>query len=139
MSLKDQNTSVRSTTFVSLRPQKDAQRYGIPKPHVVVGFVDFLRDQSVVGLAIGLVIGSQVKALADQLIASFINPLLGLVLPGTGALNSKIFTLHLGHKAAIFAWGSFMAVLLSFLTTAAVVYFVFKALKLDALTKKKTT
>lgn len=106
-------------------------------PKVVVGFVDFLREQSVVGLAVGLVIGTQVKALADQLIASFINPLIGLVLPGRGALDQKVFALHLNHKTADFAWGSFVATLLSFITTAAVVYFVFKALKLDKLTKKK--
>lgn len=109
----------------------------IPKPRVVVGFVDFLREQSVVGLAVGLVIGAQVKALADQLINSFINPLLGLVLPGSGSLSNKVFTVHVEHKTAIFGWGAFMAVLLSFTTTAAVVYFVFKALKLDTLTKKK--
>lgn len=106
-------------------------------PRVVSGFVDFLREQSVVGLAIGLVIGSQVKALADQLIASFINPLIGLILPGTGALDKKVFFLHFSGKSAAFAWGSFVAVLLSFITTAAVIYFVFKSLKLDKLTKKK--
>lgn len=112
-------------------------RRGLRRPLVVSGFVEFLREQSVVGLAIGLVIGTQVKALADQLIASFINPLIGLVLPGTGALDKKVFVVHLGEKAATFAWGSFVAVLLSFITTATVIYFVFKSLKLDKLTKKK--
>jgi len=109
----------------------------VRKPKVVVGFIDFLREQSVVGLAIGLVIGTQTKALADQLIASFINPLIGLVLPGRGALDQKIFVLHLNGKSADFAWGSFVAVSLSFVTTATVVYVVFKMLKLDKLTKKK--
>lgn len=108
-----------------------------PKQSAHAGFIEFLREQSVVGLAIGLIIGTQTKALADQLIASFINPLIGLVLPGKGALDQKIFTMHFDGKAATFAWGSFLAVLLSFLTTAAVVYFVFKFLKLDRLTKKK--
>lgn len=108
------------------------------KPHVVSGFAEFLREQSVVGLAIGLVIGAQVKALADQLINSFINPLIGLVLPGTGSLDKKVFVMHLSKKSATFAWGSFVAVLLSFVTTALVIYFVFKALKLDKLAKKKT-
>jgi large conductance mechanosensitive channel len=106
-------------------------------PNHLTGFIDFLREQSVVGLAIGLVIGTQTKALADQLIASFINPLIGLVLPGQGTLNQKTFTLHLHGKSALFAWGSFMATLLSFITTAIVVYVVFKSLKLDRLTKKK--
>lgn len=109
----------------------------VRKPQMVVGFIDFLREQSVVGLAIGLVIGTQTKALADQLIASFINPLIGLVLPGRGALDQKIFVLHLNGKSADFAWGSFVAVSLSFITTATVVYVVFKMLKLDKLTKKK--
>lgn len=120
------------------KPTTSSQKHAtIRKPRVVVGFIDFLREQSVVGLAIGLVIGAQVKALADQLINSFINPLLGLLLPGAGSLNNKSFSLHLEHKTAVFAWGAFVAVLLSFLTTAAVVYVVFKALKLDTLTKKK--
>lgn len=107
------------------------------RPAAVTGFVDFLREQSVVGLAIGLVIGSQVKSLADSLIASFINPLIGLLLPGTGSLDKKHFAFTLNEKTAVFNWGSFMVTFLSFLTTAAVVYFVFKALKLDRLTKKK--
>lgn len=107
------------------------------RPAAVTGFVDFLREQSVVGLAIGLVIGAQVKSLADSLIANFINPLVGLLLPGTGALDKKHFALTLNHKTAVFNWGTFMVTFLSFLTTAAVVYFVFKSLKLDRLTKKK--
>ncbi len=107
------------------------------RPAAVTGFVDFLREQSVVGLAIGLVIGAQVKSLADSLITNFINPLVGLLLPGTGALDKKHFALTLNHKTAIFNWGTFTVTLLSFLTTAAVVYFVFKSLKLDRLTKKK--
>ena len=139
---KRAQTTAKTTKKSTAKTKPEAkevavQKRTIPKPRVVVGFVDFLREQSVVGLAIGLVIGSQVKALADQLINSFINPLLGLVLPGAGSLNNKIFTLHLEHKTAIFAWGAFVAVLLSFITTAAVVYVVFKSLKLDTLTKKK--
>ena len=125
----------RRVTKETLVKNAPKQRF-LRKPPVVTGFIDFLREQSVVGLAIGLVIGAQVKALADQLIASFINPLLGLVLPGTGALDKKVFVLHLGDKAAKFAWGSFAAVMLSFITTALVIYFVFKALKLDKLAKK---
>lgn len=109
----------------------------LAKPVVFVGFVEFLREQSVVGLAIGLVIGAQVKSLADQLIASFINPLIGLLLPGTGGLDKKVFLAHVGDKTAAFAWGSFAAVMLSFVTTAVVIYFVFKTLKLDKLAKKK--
>lgn len=101
------------------------------------GFMDFVRTQGVVGLAIGIVIGTQVKALTDQLIASFINPLLGLVLPGDGDLTQKHFTLTVGSKQAIFNYGAFIAVTLSFLVVAAVIYYIIKGLKLDKIDKKK--
>ena len=99
-------------------------------------FLDFIRRQGVVGLAIGLVLGIQVKALVDQIVASFINPIIGLVLPGTGGLAEKTFTLSAGHKSAVFAYGAFISVLISFLTVAALVYFGVKALKLEKLTNK---
>lgn len=101
------------------------------------GFVEFLREQSVVGLAIGLVLGTQAKVLVDQLIASFINPIVGLLLPGQGTLKDKTFTLDWGGKTAVFGWGAFVLTLLTFVIVAAVVYFVFKGLKLDKLDKKK--
>lgn len=101
------------------------------------GFMNFLREQSVVGLAIGLVLGTQAKALVDQLLASFINPLVGLLLPGEGTLKDKVFTVHMNGKTADFGWGAFVLGLLTFVIVAAVVYYVFKGLKLDKLDKKK--
>lgn len=109
-----------------------------PRP-TMSGFAEFLRDQNVVSLAIGLVIGAQVKSLTDQLIQSFINPLLGLVLPGRGSLEQQVFALHVHHKTASFAWGAFVATFLSFTTAALVVYCGFKLLQLEKLAKKKDT
>lgn len=103
----------------------------------LAGFLDFIREQGVVGLAIGLVLGVQVKALVDQIIASFINPILGIILPGEGDLANKTFTITINGKEAIFAYGAFIAVFISFVVVAALVYFGFKALKLEKLDKKK--
>lgn len=103
------------------------------------GFVDFVRQQGVVGLAIGLVLGTQVKTLVDQMVASFINPLLGLVLPGGGSLTEKRFHLSLYGKREEFLWGAFVAQLISFVVVAAIIYFVFKGLKLDKLDKPKNS
>ncbi len=103
----------------------------------IQGFVDFLREQSVVGLAIGLVLGTQAKALVDQMIASFINPLVGLLLPGGGTLKDKAFAVSWNGKTAVFGWGAFVLAILTFVIVAAVVYFAFKGLKLDRLDKKK--
>lgn len=105
--------------------------------HHVKGFMIFIREQGVVGLAVGLVLGVQVKAVVDQLVASFVNPLVGLVLPGRGGLEDKAFTISVLGKQAVFAYGAFISVMISFLTVAGVIYFVIKGLKLDKLDKKK--
>ncbi len=109
----------------------------VPVPGPISGFMDFIRQQGVVGLAIGLVIGTQVKALVDQLVVSFINPVLGLVLPGQGDLTKKTFSFSFNEKVAIFTYGSFLNVLISFIAVAAVIYFIIKGLKLDKLDKPK--
>lgn len=103
------------------------------------GFSTFMREQGVVGLAIGLVIGTQIKMLVDQLIASFVNPILGLVLPGQGDLSQKKVTLTISEldKTAIFTWGQFVYTLISFITVAAIIYYIVKGLKLDRVDKKK--
>ncbi len=107
-------------------------------PGWLQGFTDFVREQGVVGLAIGFVLGAQVKTLVDQLVASFINPLLGLLLPGKGNLSEKTFSLALNGKNADFAWGAFIFQLISFIIVALVVYTVVNRLKLDKLDKKKS-
>ncbi len=101
------------------------------------GFMAFVREQGVVGLAIGLVLGTQVKALVDQLVESFLNPFIGLILPGSGTLDQKSFHISLFRKGQDFGYGAFISVLISFIAVAAVVYFVVKGLKLDRVDKKK--
>jgi large conductance mechanosensitive channel protein len=106
-------------------------------PGFLQGFIDFVREQGVVGLAIGFVIGAQIKALVDQLVASFINPLLGLALPGKGNLAEKVFHVTFRGKQADFMYGAFIFQLISFLIVALLIYVVVKKLKLDKLDKKK--
>lgn len=107
-------------------------------PSFLQGFTDFVREQGVVGLAIGFVLGAQVKTLVDQLVASFINPLLGLLLPGKGSLSDKTFSMSWSDKTADFAWGAFVFQLISFMIVALVVYLIVHRLKLDKLVKKKS-
>lgn len=101
------------------------------------GFVEFLREQAVVGLAIGLVLGTQAKQIVDSLTNNFINPIVGLLTPGNGDLAKKTFVLHHGHKAGVFGWGAFVSTIISFIIVAGVVYFVIKGLRLDKLDKLK--
>lgn len=102
----------------------------------VNGFSEFLREYGVVALAIGFIFGEQAKSLVDQFTTSVINPLLGLILPGSGTLTQKNVTLHHGAKALVFSWGPLLSTFISFIIIALLVYFVVKAFKLDKLTKK---
>lgn len=101
------------------------------------GFVEFIRTQGVVGLAIGFIIGAQAKALVDQLSNSFINPLLGLILGNKGELSEMTYTFVIGGRKAVFLWGEFVFALINFIILAAIIYFTFKWLRLDKLDKKK--
>jgi large conductance mechanosensitive channel len=96
------------------------------------GFLDFIREQGVVGLAVGLVLGVAVKDVVNSFVESFVNPLLGLILGGTGGLET--YELKVGN--VIFTWGKFLSTSIDFLVVAAVIYFVVKGLKLDKLDKK---
>ena len=116
---------IEKATIMTLPP--------IKAPHWLQGFTDFVREQGVVGLAVGLVLGTQIKGLVDQLVLSFINPFIGLLLPGNKGLKDMAF--HISDQA--FGWGAFVSQLISFVLVAAVVYFGVKGLKLDKLDKKK--
>lgn len=100
------------------------------------GFADFVREQGVMGLAIGFVLGTQTKTLVDQFVGSFVNPLLGLLLPGTGELNDRTFSMTVGEQTQNFAYGAFVFQLITFMLIAVVIYLVFRGLRLDKLTKK---
>lgn len=113
-----------------------AKKVNVRAKNQVEDFSDFIRKQGVVGLAIGLVLGVQVKALVDQIVASFINPLLGLILPGHGGLADKTFVLSVGDKQAVFSYGATISVLISFIAVLLIVYFGVKALRLEKLTNK---
>jgi large conductance mechanosensitive channel len=97
------------------------------------GFVEFVREQGVVGLAIGLVIGTSVKELVDSLVKSFIDPLIGLFVPNVDSLPAAKFSIN-GQD---FMWGAFVSVLIRFIAIAAVIYFVLRSMKLDKLDRKK--
>lgn len=104
-----------------------AQITKVPKKvtSALAGFVDFLKQQNVVGLAVGLVLGSAAKGVVDALVADILNPFIGLLMGGTD-LSEKSICLFIvkGVCKSELAWGHFVTVLLQFVVVAAVVYFV---------------
>ena len=96
-------------------------------------FLNFIREQGVVGLAIGFVLGGAVSALVASFIKDIINPLVGLLLGYTKGLETLGFNVFSAHIAL----GNFISSLINFVIVAAVVYFGFKLLRLEHLDKKK--
>jgi large conductance mechanosensitive channel len=83
------------------------------------GFRDFITRGNVVDLAVGIVIGAAFGALINQFVASFIDPLVRLATGGKAA--SGVW--HLTDDVSM-DWAAFVNQLITFVLTAAAVYFV---------------
>jgi large conductance mechanosensitive channel len=82
------------------------------------GFKDFLLRGNVVELAVAVVIGAAFTAVVTSFTESFLRPLIGLI--GGGGRAGGSFEVD----GQTFAWGDFLNALITFVLTAAVVYFV---------------
>jgi len=114
-----------------------------PNPAVVVvqevnpvtGFVSFLKEYAVVGLAIGFIIGLQAQVVMRQLVTSFLDPAFHLMFGQ--ALSQRTFTLEWHGRSSNFGWGLFIYGLLNFIFILAAIYIIVKFFKLDKLAKPK--
>ena len=85
---------------------------------MIKGFKDFLLRGNVVDLAVAVVIGAAFTAVVTSFTESFLRPLSGLV--GGGGRTGGSFEVD----GQTFTWGDFLNSLVTFVLTAAVVYFV---------------
>ncbi len=97
------------------------------------GFLEFIREQGVVGLAVGFLLGGAVSKVVTALITDVVNPLLGLLLGAAGGLKTASF----GIGSARILYGDLLSVLIDFLVIAAVVYVGVRVLGIDKMDKKK--
>src|SRR3972149_11904107 len=96
------------------------------------GFIEFVREQGVMGLGVGFILGGAVSKVVASLVGDIINPLLGVALGAVGNLSEAYWQIGGGKLM----WGSFVNTTIDFLVIALVVYFGVKLLKLDSLDKK---
>lgn len=97
------------------------------------GFLNFIKEQGVIGLAVGFILGGAVSKVVSSLVTDIINPILGVVLGVAGNLNNSV--LKLGKIEIM--WGNFVSVVIDFLIIAMVVYYGVKILGLNKIDKKK--
>jgi large conductance mechanosensitive channel len=101
------------------------------------GFLEFAKEQGVIGLAIGLILGGAVGVLVKSLIDNVIMPPIGVILGSAEGL--KGLSINMGTyngKVAVLSYGIFLNDLINFVVIAAVVYFVVKVLGLTKDNKK---
>lgn len=81
------------------------------------GFKDFVLRGNVVDLAVAVAIGAAFTAVVNAFTSSFLTPLIKLA-GGGGSLAGQ-WTVNKQH----FTWGAFVSAVITFLITAAVLYF----------------
>jgi large conductance mechanosensitive channel len=81
------------------------------------GFKEFILRGNVIDLAVGIVIGAAFTAVVTQLTASFLDPVIQLV--GGGGTEGGTFTVD----GVVFDWGAFINAVITFVITAAAIYF----------------
>jgi large conductance mechanosensitive channel len=94
------------------------------EPSVWQGFKAFLMRGNVVDLAVAVVIGAAFTNIVNSVVKGIINPLVGAI--GTKNLDhysSCLSSTCQGEQGIQILWGSVLGAALSFVITAAVVYF----------------
>jgi large conductance mechanosensitive channel len=88
------------------------------------GFKEFLLRGNIIELAVAVVIGAAFTALVTNFTTSFIDPILARI----GGVDAPGLVVHLGdpnNPATDLDFGRFLTAVVTFLITAAVVYFIF--------------
>lgn len=95
--------------------------------------MEFIRNQGVVGLAVGFILGGAVSKVVTALVTDIINPILSVALGAVDGLKEA----KLSIGSADILIGDFVSVTIDFLIISAVVYYGVKGLGLEKLDKKK--
>lgn len=102
------------------------------------GFIEFVREQGIVGLAIGFIIGAAAATLMRSLVDNVFMPPIGILLGSADGLKGLEVSLGMHNgKEAIMHYGLFLNDLVNFLILALAIYLVIRVLRLDKLDKKK--
>ena len=124
--VKDKDGKEHKRRAVLLEPDEFAK-------HQVGGFLNFLQEYAVVGLALGFIVGQQANGVVKQFVASFIDPL-SQVWFGQN-LSEKAATLHHNQDVVKVPWGAFVYLLLEFFLVLIAMYAIIKIFRLDRFVK----
>lgn len=96
------------------------------------GFINFIRSQGVIGLAVGFIMGGSITKLITSLVNDIVNPVIGILISRAGDLKSN----YIAIGNAKILWGDFISSFIDFIIIALIVYFGVKILGIDKLDQK---
>lgn len=99
----------------------------IKKIRGLSGFKEFLKNQGVVTLAIGFILGTAISKFVSSLVTDIINPILNAAMGGVDDLSTKV--IHIGKSTV--HYGTFLNSGLDFIVIAFVVYIAVKLFRMD--------
>jgi len=118
------------TEDIQIVPEPEERRGILHAPHKAFGgFLEFVRERGVMGLAIGFVLGSAVQKVVTAFVTDIVNPFVGLFLGRADGIKN--------FAIGQFLVGDFVMVLVDFLILCLIIYAVFKLLGLEKLDKPK--
>ena len=90
----------------------------------MTGFFKFIKEQGIVGLAMGFILGGSINKMISSLVNDIIQPTIGLL------IGNKQGELAAAHYKTV-AYGSFIANAIDFIIIAVLVYIAFRTMKLN--------
>lgn len=116
-----------------LKSKEKSEEIKKPSRSLFSGLLDFLKEYSVLGLAIGLIIGQSSKELVDSIVNGIFMPFVQLIIS-----KDKFDSLNIIFKGVTFDFGKVIGTLLTFLIIMFLLYFIVKKIiKKEELLKKK--
>jgi large-conductance mechanosensitive channel len=99
-------------------------------------FAEFIRNQGVIGLAIGLAIGTVASGSVKTVVEGFVTPVVQFIIGTHEHLEAQYWHVELWGRVADFKWGAVVSSLITLLATIFVIYLIVHFAKLDRLYKK---
>jgi len=105
-------------------------------------FRDFAVRGNMVDLAVGVIVGAAFGKIVESLVKDIIMPVINFMVGGTVDFSNKFIVLHMpaGYSGAltyadltkaganVFAWGSFVTIVINFVLLAFVIFFMVKGI-----------
>lgn len=134
------NAKVKATAVKTRAVEKAV---AVKEKHVVKpiakhsnGFVDFIRNQGIVGVAIGLAIGSVAAGTVKTIVEGFVTPIVQFVVGTHKTLEVQVWHVELWGRTADFKWGAALSSLITLIATVFVIYLIVHFARLDKLNKQ---